>query len=91
MVRSPRPPDSGKPLHNFFQRALISSKFQESTDRIVVRSHEMESRIVFGHESATASFAPGSCAEVRLRTADAGAKGLLVTQMFEQSRVFSSI
>ena len=74
--RSPRPPDSGKLLHNFFQRALISSKFQESTDRIVVHGYEMDFRIVIGPESATASFAPGSRTETRLRVAEAGAKGL---------------
>ena len=36
----------------------------------------MESRIVFGPESAIGSFAPGSRAEARLRAAEAGAKGI---------------
>ena len=60
----------------FFQRALISSKLENLSCRIVLHGHKMDSRIVFGSESATGSFAPGSRAEVRLRTADAGAKGI---------------
>ena len=76
MSKSPRPPDSGKPYHNFFQRALISSKFQDRTDRIVVHGHKMESRIVIGPAYRLGSFAPGSRAETRLRVSEAGVKGL---------------
>ena len=72
----PRPPDSGKPLHIFFERALIYSKLENLSCRIVDHGHWMDSRIVIEADSRPGSFAPGSSAEERLPSAESGAKGL---------------
>ena len=86
----PRPPDSGKPLHIFFERALIYSKLENLSCRIVDHDHWMDSRIVIESDSRPASFAPGSTAEAHRCASEAGAKGLIIVINFWSARVLCS-